>query len=255
MKASFENPFYSIHTRSTLDSLTKPPILAHERTLWLLLRHCGLPIWIFTTRYGSKSVCLFTSVEHGLRFYSLVIDSPYLGQIAPVAVFTAREGARGVYAGVFGRAVLTTLSIGLPRPFLLRAADIGPTVKTHCLFPPPLREPDGHATYTETRGDHGEMVRRLIRRAVITIRLANASTPEISLLWLRSLVVQFPDSGSWSGNSLPVRALHTNAPLIRLGETLISDLNFISCANKKAVVTAILFSLLSQCLLINLINS
>lgn len=166
VKASLENPFYSIHTR-TLDSLTKPPILAHERTLWLLLRHCGLPIWIFTTRYGSKSVCLFTSVEHGLRFYSLVIDSPYLGQIAPVAVFTAREGARGVYAGVFGRAVLTTLSIGLPRPFLLRAADIGPTVKTHCLFPPPLREPDGHATYTETRGDHGEMVRRLIRRAVL----------------------------------------------------------------------------------------
>lgn len=79
--------------------------------------------------------------------------APYLGQIAPVAVFTAREGARSVYPGVFGRAVLATLPIGLPRPFLLlRAADIGPTIETHCLFPPSLREPDGHATYTETRG-------------------------------------------------------------------------------------------------------
>lgn len=78
----------------------------------------------------------------------------YLGQIAPVAVFTAREGARSVYPGVFGRAVLATLPIGLPRPFLLlRAADIGPTVKTHCLFPPSLREPDGHATYTQRHED------------------------------------------------------------------------------------------------------
>lgn len=80
--------------------------------------------------------------------------APYLGQIAPVAVFTAREGARSVYPGVFGRAVLATLPIGLPRPFLLlRAADIGPTVKTHCLFPPSLREPDGHATYTQRHED------------------------------------------------------------------------------------------------------
>jgi len=69
--------------------------------------------------------------------------APYLGQIAPVAVFTAREGARSVYPGVFGRAVLATLPISLPRPFLLlRAANIGPTVKTHCLFPPSLREPE-----------------------------------------------------------------------------------------------------------------
>lgn len=84
----------------------------------------------------------------------------YLGQIAPVAVFTAREGARSVYPGVFGRAVLATLPIGLPRPFLLlRAADIGPTVKTHCLFPPPLREPDGHATYRDdTMGGVGACV-------------------------------------------------------------------------------------------------
>lgn len=220
VKASFENPFYSIHTR-TLDSLTKPPILAHERTLWLLLRHCGLPIWIFTTRYGSKSVCLFTSVEHGLRFYSLVIDSPYLGQIAPVAVFTAREGARGVYAGVFGRAVLTTLSIGLPRPFLLRAADIGPTVKTHCLFPPPLREPDGHATYTETRGDHGDGAPLNPSRRYYDPTRERIDPRNFAPIWLWSLVVQFPDSGSWSsGNSLPVRALHANAPLIRLGEKL-----------------------------------
>lgn len=76
------------------------------------------------------------------------VTGPYLGQVAPVAVLTARERARGVYSGVFGRAVLATLPIGLPRPILLRAADIGPTVKSHCLFPPPLREPNGHATYT-----------------------------------------------------------------------------------------------------------
>lgn len=76
------------------------------------------------------------------------VTGPYLGQVAPVAVLTARERARGVYPGVFGRAVLATLPIGLPRPILLRAADIGPTVKSYCLFPPPLREPNGHATYT-----------------------------------------------------------------------------------------------------------
>lgn len=92
-------------------------------------------------------VCLFFSSRLTLLARNL---APYLGQIAPVAVFTAREGARSVYPGVFGRAVLATLPIGLPRPFLLRrAADIGPTVKTHCLFPPSLREPDGHATYTQ----------------------------------------------------------------------------------------------------------
>ena len=66
----------------------------------------------------------------------------YLGQIAPVAVFTAREGARGVNSRVFGRAVLATLPIGLPRPIFLRlATGIGPTVKSHRLFPPSLREP------------------------------------------------------------------------------------------------------------------
>lgn len=66
----------------------------------------------------------------------------YLGQVAPVAVFATREGARRVNAGVFGRAVLATLPIGLPRPILLRvAAGIGPTVKSHRLFPPSLREP------------------------------------------------------------------------------------------------------------------
>lgn len=85
--------------------------------------------------------------------------APYLGQIAPVAVFTARERARSVYPGVFGRAVLATLPIGLPRPFLLlRAADIGPTVKTHCLFPPPLREPNRHAMYTERHEGRMEVV-------------------------------------------------------------------------------------------------
>lgn len=67
----------------------------------------------------------------------------YLGQVTAIAVFTAREGARGVYPRVFGSAVLATLTIGLPRPILLWAtADIGPAVESHCFFPPPFREPD-----------------------------------------------------------------------------------------------------------------
>lgn len=66
----------------------------------------------------------------------------YLGQIAPVAIFTAREGARGVNARVFGRAVLAALTIGLPRPIFLRVTGgIDPTMKSYCLFPPSLREP------------------------------------------------------------------------------------------------------------------
>lgn len=143
-----------------------------------------------STRYGREAfVCSLAPSR--IRLYSPVIGSPYLGHIAPVAFFTAREVARGVYAGVFGRAVLTTLSIGLPRPFLLRAADIGPTVKTHCLFPPPLREPDGHATYTETRGDHGGgALVCLIPVAVVLSRavprahdpIADASIPPRSLV-------------------------------------------------------------------------
>lgn len=96
--------------------------------------------------------------------------APYLGQIAPVAVFTAREGARSVYPGVFGRAVLATLPIGLPRPFLLRrAADIGPTVKTHCLFPPSLREPDGHATYTQRHENDRWLVPVCVCASVLSI--------------------------------------------------------------------------------------
>lgn len=75
-------------------------------------------------------------------FFLLACERAYLGQVAPVAVFTAREGARGVYAGIFGRAVLATLPIGLPGPIFLRVAPgIGPTVKSHRLFPPSLREP------------------------------------------------------------------------------------------------------------------
>lgn len=131
-------------------------------------RVCGTPpstsqidsdLQLATTREAFSSVLIFFFFFILFAFSSrLTLHArnlaPYLGQIAPVAVFTARERARSVYPGVFGRAVLATLPIGLPRPFLLlRAADIGPTVKTHCLFPPSLREPDGHATYTQRHED------------------------------------------------------------------------------------------------------
>lgn len=150
-----KNPFYSIHRRIRF----VPKLLSILARVWasafyITDQRIDSDLQFATTREASSSVFIFfffylLFFRAGWR-YSLVTWPPYLGQIAPVAVFTAREGARSVYPGVFGRAVLATLPIGLPRPFLLlRAADIGPTVKTHCLFPPSLREPDGHATYTQ----------------------------------------------------------------------------------------------------------
>lgn len=168
-KRCLQDPFYSIHRRICF-LYKKLSILARVRASCLLRRHQQTDFR--STRYTLEKAFVFSSVlllNRCFSFFFVFLLEPvdftrsalsYLGQIAPVAVFTAREGARSVYPGVFGRAVLATLPIGLPRPFLLlRAADIGPTVKTHCLFPPPLREPDGHATYRDdTMGGVGACV-------------------------------------------------------------------------------------------------
>lgn len=69
----------------------------------------------------------------------------YLGQVATIAVLAAGECARCIYSRVFGRAVLTTLTISLPGPILVAAAivttDIGPSVESDSFFPPSFSEP------------------------------------------------------------------------------------------------------------------
>lgn len=67
------NPFRSIREFSILNRLNRLPSRARETTTRCLLpRHYGSPIRVHTTRYGSESVCLFTSCSSRVVYTTLL---------------------------------------------------------------------------------------------------------------------------------------------------------------------------------------